>query len=177
MMRLFVGIGLDPAVSSPLARINGGIPGARWVQEHDFHITLIFVGEIDEGLAADLDGCLTRIRQPRFSLTVEGLNTFGHAKPHTLWAGVAPSTELSHLQTKTTQVCHELSIPVERRKFVPHVTLARLSDPPIPKLQSFITEHSPLQGGSFTVRQFTLFESLPASGTTTYRPLVDYPLT
>ena len=176
MIRLFTGIAIDPAIAQRLAQLGGGIPGARWVPAADMHVTLVFVGELDEAAAADLNDALTTVRLPAFDMTIAGLNTFGHSKPHTLWAGVEASPDLTHLQTKVTQMCRQLDIAIERRKFVPHLTLARLSEPSIPRLQSFISDHSPLRGGTFRVDCFSLFQShLTASGSS-YDRLMDYPL-
>ncbi len=62
----------------------GGLPGARWVDPGNYHITLRFVGEVDEGTASDIDAALARIRAPRFAVTLAAVGSFSGRE---LWSG------------------------------------------------------------------------------------------
>ena len=176
MIRLFAGIGLDRQTSSRLSQLAGGIPGARWVREGDLHLTLVFLGQVQEAFAADINDAFSALEHPGFSISVEGFGTFGHAKPHTLWAGVTLSDELSHLQKKVSQAAHSVGVEIEHRKFIPHITLARLTDSPMDRIQNFIAANSPLHLAPPPVRAFSLFQSLGTSDGNTYQKLLDYPL-
>src|SRR5476651_1757266 len=72
MIRLFVGIALPPELRLRLSLLCSGVPGARWVDPGNFHVTLRFIGEVDEGTASDIDVALAQIVAPRFALTLAG---------------------------------------------------------------------------------------------------------
>ena len=55
MLRLFVGIALPPQLKLRLSLLASGVPGARWVDPGNYHLTLRFIGEVDEGVASDVD--------------------------------------------------------------------------------------------------------------------------
>jgi len=176
MMRLFAGLDISSEIAASLANLEGGIPGARWIAPENHHVTLVFIGEVPEHVADEIDETLADIDHPALDLSVEGLGTFGHAKPHTLWAGIADSPGLNHLQAKVTQALRDLGIEIERRKFFPHVTLARLKDAPADRLRTFIAGNSPFHAGTFHVPAFTLFQSFVTKDGSDYRRLMEYPL-
>ena len=177
MFRLFVGLSLPDGV---IARINimcSGIPGARWAEPENLHLTLRFIGEVDEPTAEEIDYALRQIEIEALDLTLTGLGTFGkHGKEHTLWIGVAPSPQLVHLQAKVESAIVRSGQPAEERKFTPHVTIARMTRPDLIHLQHFIEGNGLFQAGPFHVDQFTLFESVPGNGGPVYNALTDYPL-
>jgi len=176
MIRLFVGLGLDQNITNSLSLLAGGIPGARWVGPESFHITLLFIGEVPENRAVEVNDGLSEIIHPAFSISIDGLGTFGHAKPHTLWAGVTLTPELDHLHRKVVHAIDELDLDIDHRKFIPHITLARLSDAPGRHLETFITENSPFHGGTQMIRSVSLIQSILSSEGSTYLKLMDYPL-
>ena len=58
----------------------GGLPGARWTRDENFHLTLRFIGDVDEGVADDVDGALLEIDAPPFDIFIAGIGYFGKAK-------------------------------------------------------------------------------------------------
>jgi len=177
MLRLFVGLSLPDGVIARLSMICAGIPGASWVAPSNMHLTLRFIGEVEEADAAEIDALLAAIEAPAFSIELASVNTFGEGtKARALWAAVKPSAELAHLQAKVESAVVRAGRPSEGRKFTPHVTLARLSKPQPPRLASFLEGHALFQAGPFGVEQFTLFESRLGKGSPVYIPLVDYPI-
>src|SRR5439155_3004377 len=100
MLRLFVGIEFPPELKLQLSMLETGIPGAKWVDAGNMHLTLRFIGEVDEGVASDIDAALARIRAPRFAVTLTGIGHFGGAAPRLLWAGVESNAALFHLRDK-----------------------------------------------------------------------------
>ena len=118
MLRLFVGIGFPPELKLRLSLLSSGIPGARWVDPGNFHLTLRFIGETGEAVAADIDDALTRLRARRFTLQLGGIGVFGGAdKPHSLWVGIERSAELVALRDKIEQALVRVGLPPETRKF------------------------------------------------------------
>lgn len=177
MFRLFVGLGLPDGVIARIGIMCSGIPGARWVDPANLHLTLRFIGEVDEPAAEEIDFALRQIQDQAFDLTLTGLGTFGkHGKEHTLWIGVAPSPALTHLQAKIESAVVRSGQPAEERKFTPHVTIARMTRPDLIRLRHFIEGNGLFQAGPFQVEHFTLYESAPGNGGPVYTGLEDYSL-
>lgn len=177
MLRLFVALPLPDGVIARLSILQGGVPGASWVEPVNMHLTLRFIGEVDTETAEDIAAMLAHVEAPAFSLELSGVGTFGEgSKARALWAGVKPSAELAHLQQKVESAVVRAGLPPETRKFSPHVTLARLKHAQAPRLESFIAGNNLFSAGPFAVERFTLYESRPGNGGPVYIPQVDYDL-
>ena len=176
MLRLFVGIGFPPELKLQLSLLNSGISGARWVDPGNFHLTLRFIGETDEAVAADIDDALTRLRGRRFTLQLAGTGVFGADKPRNLWVGVERSTELVALRDKIEQALIRVGLPPETRKFAPHVTLARLYKPALDKLSGFLAAHVQFRADPLPVDAFSLIASFQTKAGSIYEDKADYPL-
>lgn len=164
MPRLFTGLEIPPAAALDLQIMQGGIPGARWMDPDNFHMTLRFIGDIDGGLAREVAHGLDALSFRPFRLRLSGVGVFGGNKPHSLYAGVAESPELKRLHDAHERLCQVLGLPPEPRKFVPHVTLARLRDPEPRALQRWVEVHSLYSTPAFDVPAFVLFSSRPLRG-------------
>lgn len=178
MIRAFVALDLPPAVKATLADLRAGVPGARWTDPADLHLTLRFVGEVPEDRLEDVHHALDEIRAPAFDLTLEGVGQFGQgARSRLLWAGVAASPALAHLQAKVESAVVRAGEPAETRRFTPHVTLARLDrQAHADRLCRFVEANALLRAGPVPVDRFVLFESRPGAGRPHYLALQDYPL-
>jgi 2'-5' RNA ligase len=178
MIRLFVGLELPATVRQMLHLLQGGIPGARWTEPGNHHMTLCFIGEVDEPVAADIDDALDEIRDHAFTLQVAGLGQFdrgGHTK--IIWAGIRTNPALEHLQEKVRVALDRRGLPVENRKFTPHITLARLgAGAQQPRIMDFLAGNGLFSTPPFQVEHFTLFESLRGGGAPVYRPIRLYKL-
>ena len=175
MLRLFVGIGFPPELKLRLSLLCSGVPGAKWVDPGNFHATLRFIGEISEDRAADADDALSRLRARRFTLQIAGTGVFGD-KPRSLWAGIERSPELVGLRDKIEQALIRVGLPPEPRKFSPHVTLARLRDPPLDKLRDFLTTHARFRADPLAVEGFSLIASFQTKAGSVYEDQADYRL-
>jgi 2'-5' RNA ligase len=164
MPRLFTGLEIPPDVALDLDLMRGGIEGARWVDRDSYHITLRFIGDIDDGLAREIARELERIEAPPLTLRLSGIGVFGGAKPHALYAGVAESAELRRLHATQERICQVLGMAPETRKFAPHVTLARLKNPDVEALHRFAASHNLYTSRVFDVARFVLFSSRPSRG-------------
>ena len=67
MPRLFTALEIPPQVAQSLAMMRGGLPGARWIDPENYHLTLRFIGDIDDALAHEIAGLLGRVRRRRSS--------------------------------------------------------------------------------------------------------------
>jgi 2'-5' RNA ligase len=176
MIRLFVGIVLPPELRLRLSLLAGGLPGARWVDPGNLHLTLRFIGDIDEGTASDIDGALAQIRAARFVVTVAGIGTFGGDKPHTLWAGVEKNPALAQLHDRVESALVRLGLAPGQRRYAPHVTLARLRQVPMPRLQDFLLRHALVRAEPFAVDRFSLIASYLTKSGAIYEDQADYAL-
>lgn len=177
MMRLFVGLDLPADLRARLAGLGGGVPGARWVPAENYHITLRFVGEVAGWQAEEIDHALATLRGRRFAITLQGMGTFAKGGRDTqLWAGVARSDPLERLQGKVEQALQRAGLEPERRKFVPHVTLARLDNAAPAKVASFVQTHNLFRAEDVPVEHFILFSSRLGKEGSAYTSEVEYPL-
>ena len=176
-MRLFVGIDLPWEVRERLDALDGHIPGARWVPVDNFHLTLRFIGEVGKHQAEEIDHALAALRGRGLALTLSGVGTFAKGgRETTLWAGVGRNPQLEHLQNKVETALQRIGLEAERRRFTPHVTLARLDNPPLAKLAGFVQAHNLFRTEPMEVRHFTLFSSLLCKDAPVYTAEVEYPL-
>ena len=163
MIRLFTAIGLPSDVTTRLTLLQGGVPGARWSPPENLHLTLRFIGEVDEVVANDIDDMLTGLRAAPFELTLSGSGSFGSKDPHSLWIGIAPCPPLMHLAARIESLLQRMGLAAEMRKYKPHVTLARLKDAPAPPVQAFLADHALFTCGPFGVNSFGLYSSHQSS--------------
>ncbi len=164
MPRLFTGLEIPADVAFELDLMRGGIIGSRWIDPQSFHITLRFIGDIDDGLAREIAYELDGVEARPFSVRLKGIDVFGGNKPHTLYAGVEHGAELRRLRSIHERICQVLGLDADQRKFTPHVTLARLKDPDLGSLRRFLASHSLYKSRLFEVARFVLFSSRPSRG-------------
>jgi RNA 2',3'-cyclic 3'-phosphodiesterase len=177
MLRLFVGIEFPPELKLRLSLLCSGVAGAKWVDAGNLHLTLRFIGEIDEGLAADVDEALARLKARRFQLHLAGVGTFGGNRPHALWVGVEKNRDLVALRDKIEQALVRVGLAPEGRRFAPHVTLARLRDPVLDQLGQFLAAHAQFRAEPLAVEHFSLIASFPTKAGSVYEDQADYKLT
>ena len=182
-MRLFVGLELPWEARRRLAMLGGGgvhgrgIAGARWVPMENFHLTLRFIGDVPAYRAEEVDEALVALRAKRFALELAGVGTFAKGeRDTTLWVGVTRNPALDHLAGKVETALQRAGVPAERRRFAPHVTLARLDNAAPDKLAGFVQAHNLFRAGPIEVDYFTLFSSQLGKEAAVYSPEVEYDL-
>ncbi len=171
MPRLFVGIDFPAAVKSVLSQLCTSMPEVRRVEPERFHLTLRFIGAVDDAVATEIATVLQHVEAPSFALTLAGV---GHFHEHSLWAGVEPNPALMCLQHEIEQVLQPIALPADRRPYVPHVKLARLRRHT--GLRAFLSDHADFRAEPCDVRQFSLIESHRRDNRTVYAHAADYPL-
>ncbi len=177
MPRLFTGLEIPQDVAFALSLKRGGLTGARWIDPENYHITLRFIGDVDHQTADEVADSLDRLSNSlRFAIRLTHLGTFGGDKPRALFAGVEPSEELSRLQAAHERVLQRAGLPPEGRKFVPHVTLARLRGVSAEDVARFIAEAARFEPLSFIPARFVLFSSRDSVGGGPYLVEQSYPL-
>ncbi len=177
MLRLFVGLPLPPAIKNDLTLIASGIENARWIAPENLHLTLRFIGDCDEGEVEDIDAVLRSIDTPSFPLALDGTGCFeSRGRVRQVWVGVHPEPALNHLHSKIEQALIQGGRDPEGRKFIPHVTLARLKRVSASKVKPYLEYHAAFKSEPFDVGSFTLFQSHLSHSGASYTPLADYPL-
>lgn len=177
-MRLFVALDLPPSLRQRLAMMTGGLPGARWVPAENYHVTLRFIGETPSWRAEEIDHALAGLRAPGFPLTLAGLGTFDKAgRGAALWVGVERTPALDHLRGKIETALQRIGLEPERRRFAPHVTLARIEMVPEAKLIAHLQAFSLFRAEPVAVAHFTLFSSRLGKDRAVYEAEAEYELT
>ena len=177
MIRLFVGLGLPEDLCDELSMMCGGIPGARWVPEENYHLTLRFIGEVPGWQAQEVDEALAAIRAPGFDLTLRGVGTFGkNGRMASLWVGVERTEPLMFLQAKVETALQRIGLEPERRRFAPHVTLARIERAAPDKAVAFVQAHNLFRAAPVAVDGFTLYSSRLGKEQAVYEREVEYGL-
>lgn len=176
-MRLFVGLDLPWPLREQIDRLAGSIPGARFVPEENLHLTLRFIGEVTPVEAEEIDLALTILRGRAVTLTFTGVGTFAKGGRETqLWVGVERNPALDHLQGKIETALQRAGLPPERRRFTPHVTLARLDNAVPHKIAEFLQAHNLYRSAPVAFDHFTLFSSLLGKDAAVYTAEVEYEL-
>ena len=176
MPRLFTGLEIPRHVADSLSMMRGGLPGARWIDPENYHLTLRFIGDIDDALARDIAGLLGRVQRRPFELRLDGLSSFGGRKPRALVASVTAVPPLLELQAEHERLLQRLGLEPEGRKYIPHVTLARLRDTSSWQVADYLSARGHFRSASFEVSRFVLFSSRSSVGGGPYVVEADYPL-
>jgi 2'-5' RNA ligase len=164
MPRLFTALEIPRDAALSLSLLRGGLPGARWTDVENYHITLRFIGDVEGHVADEIANALDRVRRPSFPLTLSGVGAFGGRKPHAVWAGVTASPDLTALQGEIERICQRLGLPSDPRKFMPHVTLARLRNASPVEVAHYLSARGNFAAMPFRVGRFVLMSSRDSVG-------------
>lgn len=177
MPRLFTGLEVPREVAFALSLKRGGLHGARWIDVDNYHITLRFIGDVDHATAHEVSDALDRLANSEaFSLRLSALGSFGGDRPRALFAAVENNTALQRLQAAQERVLQRLGLEPEGRKFVPHVTLARLKGTAPEDVARFIAFAGRFEPLAFPVKRFVLYSSRDSVGGGPYLVEQAYPL-
>jgi len=183
-VRTFIAIDLEPGLKTALQGLIRILKTAgadvRWAQANGLHLTLKFLGEIDEEKAVVVKRTLHEVagRQASFPLRLEGMGAFpGEHNPRILWAGFAAEPGLLAFQDELERELEREGFPREPRAFHPHLTLGRVKGPGRVREVMFELEKHRLDSlGEMPVHRVSLFESRLRPEGAEYRLLADYEL-
>lgn len=157
--RLFYALALPAAVKERLVSIRAPLTGARWQREDQLHLTVVFLGSVDESQLAAIREAGRELPAEPFDLTIRGLGCFGlPERPKYLWAGIEPSDQLSELHGLLSQRLALCGFRQEERQYRPHITLARFRQP-AGSIQGLLEAYRGFYAGSFQVDRVSLFQS------------------
>ena len=175
-MRLFLGLEIPQAIVSTLDPLFFGLPGANWVKKEELHITLRFLGEINVHQMRDIHDSLKNINFPSFPIKLKSVGAFYNKRyPKVTWVGVDSDRELLELQKKIERTIRQ-TLDLERKKYRPHLTLARNRDTSFQDMANYLEINALFSAGPFQVDHFNLYSSIPTSDGPRYSIEESYPL-
>jgi RNA 2',3'-cyclic 3'-phosphodiesterase len=181
-VRLFVTLEIPSTVRENLAefvkQLRALAPGPRWVRPENLHVTLKFIGEVlPEKLGAIRAALAAVCSDQAVTIDFHGVGFFpDEKKPRVFWVGMNTSPNLKALALDIDHAMHKLAIPPERRRYLPHLTVARFQPPRLPaKLCVAIQENATREFGSLRTDQFHLIESKLKPSGAEYTTLESFP--
>ena len=176
MPRLFTAIEIPADVGRALSMLRGGLPGGRWIDPEFYHLTLRFIGDVDDAMAREAAFILGQVRREPFELRLEGLSSFGGRKPRAIVALAAASQPLLELQSEHERLLRRVGLAPEGRKYTPHVTLARLRVSSSQQVAEYLSTRGHFRTPPFEVSGFVLYSSRDSVGGGPYVVEAEYPL-
>ena len=170
MPRLFSAFRVSEEAEGWLSGLELDMPGARWIDPADYHVTIRFFGDVDRHVADDILAGLAAARQVGFSAQIKGLACFGGDRPRALVAEIEAGPALADLRRAHERVALAAGLEPERRKFSPHLTLARLDGTRAETVARFIQSFSMASPPKFDVGEVVLFSARPERGRGPYVP-------
>lgn len=177
MKRLFVAIKIEPEKKffEQLNQIKGSLYRERikWVEEHNVHITIKFLGETDERKIDDIERELNSIWHLAFSICLKNLGVFGSRyDPRVIWVGIEPYDQLVSLMKSVHSAMVPLGFEPDRQNLVPHLTLGRIKElRDKAKFQKTMEAFRELKSEEMRINEFILYESILKKEGPEYRPL------
>lgn len=185
MPHYFIGIQVKPELAEQLSEwkehVMHYLPYKQWTDKSDFHITLVFLGDVDEKSKEILKSELYAITAyASFELNRTGLGTFGNKRqPRVLWLGVENNSILNNMQQQVVQICETIGYNKEKRSYTPHITIAKkwADQKKIVTEDSWnkIVSNMPSMDEAFNVDAVNLYKIHPAS-TPKYEIIQRFPL-
>jgi 2'-5' RNA ligase len=176
MPRLFTAIEIPAPVASALSILRGGLPGGRWIDPEFYHLTLRFIGDVDELMAREVAFILRQVRREAFEIRLDGLTSFGGRKPRAIVALAAQSQVLLELQSEQERLMRRVGLEPEGRKYTPHVTVARLRDSSSHQVAEYLSTRGHFRSPWIEVSRFVLYSSRDSVGGGPYVVEAEYPL-
>ncbi len=160
MLRLFTAIDPPAAIKQQLLLLRRSMIGARWQKADQMHITVNFIGEVENSFLPEIKEALASVKAGPLALNFNGVDYFGSKRqPRILFAKIEPNQELKKLNKQINNALLEIDIKTDRQKFKPHVTLARLKQTSFHSVGQFIQLESLFKTDCFKLDEFHLFSS------------------
>lgn len=164
--RLFVAVDLPDYVCDSLDALREDLKGFHWVPAERFHLTLKFIGEMPGQLQEAIENALGSFSVGSFLLPVKGVGRFPErGNAHAVWAGLGTGhPRLFQLQKRIDDALFNIGIEPEKRRYQPHITLARVNHASQESVRQYLKRHDNFEAPPFEVKQFHLYRSELADG-------------
>ncbi len=179
-MRLFFALPLPPSIQAELAALRSDVGKARWAREHQLHVTLRFIGEVDEETATRvIERVETRCTGWSVQmLRVRGVGIFGGLRrARVLWAALEDGDRLRAIALDLETSVREVGLPPDERAFAAHITLARITRANPDALERFLRQHAGFETAPFEVSEVILYRSVIGRDGAVHEPLRRFELT
>lgn len=179
MHRLFVALRPPLAIRDALVDVMDALPGARWQDDEQLHVTLRFIGEVERPQGEDIAAALAAVSAPVIEARVEGVGTFDRrGRVDTLWARIVPAEPLAALHRKVDQALARAGRARDERRYLPHLTLARFGrgSSDAGAIARWVADHAGLTTPAFTLPHLILYESHLGHEGAQYEPVARWPL-
>ena len=143
------------------------IPGVKLVEEENYHITLLFLGDIPEEEIETIKQALKSIDMEKKELTIKSYGFFPKQKPRVVWLGVEPHEYLEALHREVVKAVGVMP----DKPFQPHITIARIRDYSLNSAELIVKRIHDLKGESFIADRIILYESKLTSRGPIYREI------
>jgi RNA 2',3'-cyclic 3'-phosphodiesterase len=154
MIRIFIGLDLPEDIKRSLGLLKSSVRGAKWVPLENLHLTIRFIGEVPENILQNIKEELREISFYNFKVKLKGVGLFSaKSNPKVIWVGLDPLEEIMELREKIDEALTKVNIPLEKKKYIPHVTLARLKGARFSEVAEYLQ-----QGIGFFTREFEFGE-------------------
>src|SRR5436853_6337135 len=115
MPRIFTGLEIPTQVAQTLSMLRGGLQGARWIDPENYHLTLRFIGDVDDVTAHEIASLLGRVRRRPLELRFDALSSFGGRRPRAVIATLTQTTALTQLQSEHERLMPRVGLEPEAR--------------------------------------------------------------
>lgn len=159
-MRLFTAIMIPDEIKDKLQELFTPIEGVKWQSKSQMHLTLRFIGEVDEETADEVVDELRQVQIQPFDINLGHIGTFPESgKPKVIWIGIAPNKRLQELHGQLENACQDVGLEPDDRSFKPHITLGRNKSADPEKIIKYVDHQVVPDFDPIPVRDFCLFRS------------------
>ena len=177
MIRLFAALSLPKDLRFEISRLQAGIDNAHWVNPENLHITVRFIGEVQEDLARIIIDALAHVRAPIVPIELKGNGHFSsRGRVRALWIGVTMGPALALLQGRVEKRLLTTGLSPERRKYKPHMTVARPRTVRSKHVREWLERTGGFSAPAYKADTLTLYQSHLGRAGPSYIPLAQYPL-
>ena len=175
--RLFVALEIPQDIKATLSDLQSSFPGLRWTPTSNLHLTLRFIGLVQQSDVELIRQSLRLVKYNAFHLVVAGLGLFRRKAGGILWAGVRQEEALLQFKQQVDAVLRvSAGLHLEEASFTPHLTLSRLKTTIPQALKARVQEKAAEQFGAFHATSFTLFRSILRPAGAIHEPVERYPM-
>ena len=168
-MRTFIAIEIGDKVAANIGSLQGEIsdclvgknPGIKWVDPNLIHLTLKFLGDVEEDQIEDINEIAAQIAENfnKFTIEVKKVSSFGRP-PRVVWLGINVSDILGRLQSRVDSRLTKAGFEPDEKKFVGHLTICRVKDFAVGKqIKRIIKAYEGFSAGKIQVKSICVYKS------------------
>lgn len=183
-MRTFIAADLSPEILTKVEKITNDLkqmlPGGaiKWVSTDKMHLTIKFIGDIHKNKITRVKDLMTNTlkEQSSFKIGIQDLGTYPHINnPRVIWLGIMQGAPLIEIHNRLDEALTELKVRPDRRKYSPHLTLARVrrdtGRDTVKEIGEILSQFKVDSLGTITISEITLYKSKLTSQGPEYTPL------